>query len=157
MDSLNWWTNSRQSRIILRKERTHSLAFSKLWNRSTWILRQFRFKLTALEHDRLKLIPEMVESTMTCTPTADSTDFKKNILKTVWATNNWSTPLDRARRVVLEKISRRIRCQLHLLLFDNSCRKCESRWNWPRPRSKKVKALFLRKKSVPVFLDRFFS
>jgi hypothetical protein len=77
-------------------------------------------------------------------PTADSPDLKKNkILKTVWATNNWSTPLDRARRVVLEKVSRRIRCQLHLLLFDNSCRKCESSWYWPRPRSKKVKALFL--------------
>ncbi len=72
---------------------------------------------------------------------------KKKILKIVWATNNWTTPLDRARRVVLEKVSRRIRCQLHLLLFDNSCRKCEPRWYWPRPRSKKVKALFLRKKS----------
>ncbi len=147
MDSLNWWTNFRQSRIILRKERTHSPSFCKLWNRSTWILLQFWFKLTALERDTLKLIREMVESTMTYTCSWQFWFQKNNILKKVWATNNWSTLLDRARRVVLEKVSPRIRCQLPLLLFDNSCRKCESRWYWPRSRFKKVKTLVLRKKA----------
>jgi hypothetical protein len=147
MDSLNWWTNSRQSRIILeRKERIlrHSLNYGtvlpgfyvnfdsnwQLWSATRWNWYQKWWNLRWL-------IPHSWQSW-----------FQKiNILKTVWATNNWSTLLDIARRVVLERISQRIRCRLHLLLFDNSCRKCEPRWYWPRPHSKKVKALFLRKKA----------
>jgi hypothetical protein len=168
MDSVNRWTNSRGAKNIPRFERTRSSAFSKLWNRSRWILRRFWFKLTALEHDTLKLMPEMVESTITCIPQLTILISKKIISRTVWATNKWSTPSDRARQVALEKLSRWSRCQLCLVrsvhqkrternLFQKS--KCHSFKKKKRSRkigtrSKRDWPVFLE--CVPEKLERFF-
>ncbi len=113
--------------------------------------------------------------------TTNNPDLKKKIiLRTVWATNKWSTPSDRARRVALEKLSRRSRCQLCLVrsvhqkrternLFQKS--KCHffkkkkrsrkigtrSKRDWPvrlRMRSRKTGTFFFLKKRAFTFLER---
>jgi hypothetical protein len=88
---------------------------------------------------------------MGCSPQLTALISKKNISKIVWVTNNRSTPLDRAHRVVSEQVSWRIRCELHLLLFEDSCRECESRWYWPEERSNKIGT-----RSLPFYLMVIF-
>jgi len=88
MDSSNWRTHSKQSNIILRKKRRILRRSLNFWALSYGFNRNFNSKLTALQHDTLKLVPKMAEPSISCTPQLTILISKKNISKIVWATNN---------------------------------------------------------------------
>jgi hypothetical protein len=128
MDSLNWWTHSRRSKTILRKKEYILRRSLNCWTLPSGFNDNFDSKLTASEHDTLKLVLKMAEPSMSCTRVVPIKRTKNGISKTVWATNNLSTLLDRAHRVTLGPVFRRLMYELYLHLFEDFCRKCEYRW-----------------------------
>ena len=79
MDSLNWWTHSRQSNIILRKKRMYSSPFSKLLKAFIWIQRQFWFKIGSSEAVHVDSDAKNGGTFDELYPRADSRDFEKNV------------------------------------------------------------------------------
>ena len=84
MDSLNQWTHSRQSNIILRKKRMYSSPFSKLLNAFIWIQRQFRFKIDSSGAWHVDSDAKNGGTFDELSPGAGSRDFEKQFFDHSW-------------------------------------------------------------------------
>ncbi len=118
-------------------------------------------KLTALEHGRLILTPEMVEHSMNCTSQMTTPICKKKYFGSQFLqftlTKYLSRPLDRARRVVQEQVSERIlqEVRMEMGMTENAFQRNE--WPFFEKKSRMFSCPFhFRTRSVPFYYMYIF-
>jgi hypothetical protein len=134
MHSLNWWMYSKQSNIILRNKRMYFSLFSKLSNVFIWIWCQFWSKIYRCEvrHvDSGGILDEL------------SIGAGSLIVKKYFGSYFELRKIGAYRCIELIHLycNGSLDESVHVVLFEDSCKKCESRWKWPRTRSNKTRAV----------------